>query len=75
MTTWQPNDAVRRDGGAEVAEFIDAPHSPPPAGSGDERDTITPDDDHDHDYQDHDGRDTEGLDPHDPGAGEADADP
>jgi hypothetical protein len=25
MTTWQSNDDVRRDGGAEVAEFVDAP--------------------------------------------------
>jgi hypothetical protein len=25
MTTWQSNDDVRRDGGAEVAEFDDAP--------------------------------------------------
>ena len=25
MTTWQSNDDIRRNGGAEVAEFIDAP--------------------------------------------------
>jgi hypothetical protein len=25
MTTWQSNDDVRRDGGAEIAEFDDAP--------------------------------------------------
>jgi hypothetical protein len=24
MTTWQSNDDIRRDGGAEVAEFDDA---------------------------------------------------
>ena len=28
MTTWQSNDDVRRDGGAEVAEFDDAPPAP-----------------------------------------------
>jgi hypothetical protein len=25
VTTWQSNDDVRRDGGAEIAEFDDAP--------------------------------------------------
>jgi hypothetical protein len=28
MTTWQSNDDVRRDGGAELAEFDDAPPAP-----------------------------------------------
>ncbi len=28
MTTWQSNDDVRRNGGAEVAEFDDAPPMP-----------------------------------------------
>jgi hypothetical protein len=28
MTTWQSNDDVRRDGGAEIAEFDDAPPAP-----------------------------------------------
>jgi len=28
MTTWQSNEDVRRDGGAEVAEFDDAPPAP-----------------------------------------------
>jgi hypothetical protein len=41
MTTWQSNDDVRRDGGAEVAEFDDAPPAPAderaePDGSDDE---------------------------------------
>jgi hypothetical protein len=28
MTTWQSNDDVRRDDGAEIAEFDDAPPAP-----------------------------------------------
>ena len=35
MTTWQSNDDVRRDGGAEVAEFDDAPPAPDRPGDGD----------------------------------------
>ena len=29
MTTWQSNDDVRRDGGAEVDEFVDVPMPDP----------------------------------------------